>query len=169
MGIVDVVGIGKWELTYFQKVIGKSYNSRQVGSIEPIELPYLTEVSNFLVGASCFKSKPNWRRAGFLFRQLENVSIDDTVIFEGERLPFISVDAENKLIDLNKVQLATFSKSPSSFRLRFEPFKWIPEITLAIWEYRGNESDVDNVDNQSIEAIRAKLETIEYKIDQLWI
>ena len=57
-----------------------------------------------------------------------------------------------------------FPKLTSSYRLRFEAFPWIEQVTLAVWEYRGTETDTTE---DLINAVRSKLETIEFKVDNL--
>lgn len=165
---VNLNTLGAWELTYFKKLVSSPENEANykygVSYIDPIELPYLTECRIFLVGATSIKAKPSWYRAGYLYQQIEGVAISDSVIFEGiEGTPTTAIDATHKVIPLNSVQLVIFPKLASTCRLRFQPIRWLKEVTLAIWEYRGSESDSTE---DLINAVRAKLETIEFKIDQ---
>lgn len=158
---VNLTQLGAWELTYLRKFTGSSTRPH----LQPIELPYLTECRIFLIGATSLRAKPTWYRAGWLHQEIPNIYIDGAVIFEGlERIPSTSVDAASQLIPLNSVQLIIFPQLHHSYRLRFEPVPWLQEVTLAVWEYRGIESDSTE---DLIHTMRSKLETIEFKINQL--
>lgn len=163
---LDLTAVGAWELTYYQRVVGNPQNRRlRAPLIDPIEIPYLTDQRIFVVGASYLAAKASWARAGYLYQQIDGIRIDDTVVFNGlGQIPSAEIDYARFLINLNNIQLVIFQKITESYRLRFEPLPWIPEITLAIWEYRGTESDSTD---DLINAVRSKLETIEFKIDNL--
>lgn len=163
----DLTALGAWELTYFQKLVGEkpSNSIRGIPWIEPLELPYLTDKHVFLVGASWINAKPTWIRAGYFYQQISDIRVDGTVIFEGiGSNPTTEVDGAHHLIKLNTVQLVIFPKLLGSYRLRFEALPWIQQITLAVWEYVGVET---NSTEDLIQSVRAKLETIEYKINNL--
>ncbi|MEH2414480.1 hypothetical protein [Nostoc sp.] len=163
---VDLKAAGAWELTYYQKHTGNLNNRRiQAPLLEPIELPYLTDKHLFLVGVASSKAKPSWVRAGYLYQQIDGIRIDDTLIYEGlGTVPSTEVDYNRRMIKLNAIELVQFSKITENYRLRFEAMPWIQEITLGIWEYVGTESDSTE---DLIQSVRAKLETIEFKIDNL--
>ncbi|ARV63376.1 hypothetical protein BZZ01_32780 (plasmid) [Nostocales cyanobacterium HT-58-2] len=158
---VNLTQLGSWELTYFQKLQSPSGNT----SIESVELPYLTDCHIFLVGATSLRAKPTWYRAGWLHQQINGVAVDDTVVFEGlERIPTTTVAATQRVIPLNSMQLVIFPHLTSAAQLRFEPVRWLRELTLGVWEYRGVQSDSTE---ELLQTVRTKLETIEFKIDQL--
>jgi len=149
--------LGSWELTYLQR-----FNANQ--RLEPIELPFLTDCHIFLVGATSLKAKPTWYRAGWLHQEIDGVVVDDAVIFEGlNHTPTIAIDASQQAVPLNSIQLVIFPRLTSAARLRFEAVPWLRELSLGIWEYRGAESDSTE---DLIEVVRAKLETIEFKLNQ---
>jgi hypothetical protein len=162
---LDLTGFGVWELTYFQKFQGDAQNKRyRLPLIEPVEIPYLTDKHLFLVAATYLKAPPNWQRAGYLYQQIDGIRIDDSVVFEGlGSNSSTAVDAQRQLLRLNTIQFVNFVKLTETYRLRFEALPWIPELTLGIWEYLGIESDTNE---DLLNAVRAKLETIEFKIDQ---
>lgn len=163
MEIINLSGLGNWELTYFQKHTGDLRNKGKAPLIEPIELPYLTDNNHFLVGATNVKAPLTWIRAGYFVQQIAGVSVDDTVIFDLPRVPTLEVDGAKELIKLNTVQYVNFPKLSSDYRLRFDPVSWMPEITLAVWEYRGPIADSTA---ETLDAIRAKLEVIDFKLSQ---
>lgn len=162
----NLTGLGVWELVYFKKLVGDKENrKRGLPYIFPVEIPYLPESRIFIVGASSLKAKPTWYRAGYFHQEIDGVKVDDTVVFEGlGRVPSISVDATTEVIPLNVVKLIVFPKLANSYRLRFESVPWLEELNLAIWEYTGVESESTE---DLLEAVRAKLEVLEFKIDQL--
>jgi hypothetical protein len=163
---LDLTAVGAWELTYYQKLVGNPQNRRiRVPLIDPVELPYLTDKHVFLVGATWIGAKPSWVRAGYFYQQINGIRIDDTIIYEGlGTVPSAEIDGDRRLIKLNTIELVVFPKLSNSYRLRFEALPWIEQVTLGVWEYRGTESDSTE---DLINAVRAKLETIEFKIDQL--
>lgn len=162
---LNLSGIGNWELIYFQQFVGDG-QQRRLGNpfIEPIQLPTTTTSHVFLIGASYLEAKPSWSRAGWFYQEVGDINIDNSVIFEGDRSPTTNIDTNRQLIRLNTTQLIIFPKLSDSYKLRFEPFPWIPKITLAVWEYLGTETDTTE---ELINAVRAKLETIEIKIENL--
>lgn len=163
---LDLTAVGAWELTYYQKLVGNPQNRRiRAPLIDPVELPYLTDKHVFLVGASWLNAKPSWVRAGYFYQQISGIHIDDTVIFEGlGQVPSTEIDGTRHLIKLNAIELVIFPKLTSNYRLRFEALPWIEQVTLGVWEYLGTEIDTTE---DLVNAVRAKLETIEFKIDNL--
>lgn len=166
--------LGSWELVYQRQLQSASNNllfgvqrprGARIPYIDPVEIPLIPTSRIFLVGTFSRDAKPTWYRAGYLTQEILGVKVDDTVVFEGlNSSPDTTVDADNRVIGLNKVQLVVFPKYSSSFALRFETVAWIKSLNLTIWEYRGQESDTIE---ELIQATRAKLEAIEYKIDNL--
>lgn len=158
--------LGSWELMYLKKLVGSNEGDYRYGAprIYPVELPWLTHSRIFLVGATSIKAKPNWYRAGYLAQQVDGVPVNDAVVFEGmQATPTTAIDASQRVIPLNSMQLVIFPRLADSYRLRFTPVHWLKEFTLGIWEYRGTESDSTE---DLIQVVRAKLETIEFKLEQ---
>lgn len=162
----DISSPGAWEIFYYQKLTGNPQNRRiKAPIIDPVELPFTTDKHILLAGATSSKAKPTWLRAGYLYQQISGIHIDDTLIYEGlGQVPTTETDFNRRLIKLNSIELITYPRISNDYRLRFEAMPWIEEITLGIWIYTGIVSD--SVDD-SLQAIRAKLETIEFKIDNL--
>lgn len=159
---IDLSSANAWELLFHQKFsVNPLYRVKPY--LDPIELPFLTESRIFLVSTFSIRSRPTWYRAGYFSRQVEGIRIDDTVVFEGlERIPQTTADYGQTLIPLNLTKVVIFPKIPGSHRLRFEAVPWLSEFTLGVWEYKGIESDSTE---DLIEAVQAKLEVIEFKID----
>ncbi|MEH2086120.1 hypothetical protein [Nostoc sp.] len=164
--LADVGAVGAWELFYYQKLSGNLQNRRvKAPIIDPVELPFITDKHILLVGASSSKAKPTWLRAGYLYQQIGGIHIDDTIIYEGlGTVPSTETDFNRSLIKLNSIDLVRFPQITNDYRLRFEAMPWIEEVTLGVWVYTGIVSDSTE---ETLGAIRAKLETLEYKIDNL--
>lgn len=162
---LNLTGLGAWELTYFQQFQGDLQNKRiRAPLIDAIEIPYLTDKHLFLVAATYAQAPPTWQRAGYIYQQIDGIRINDAVVFEGlGNNSSTAVDAQRQLIRLNTIQFVDFTQITETYRLRFEPLPWMPKLTLGIWEYVGTETDTTE---DLLNAMRAKLETIEFKIEQ---
>ena len=163
---VNLTQLGSWELTYLKKLVASNSEDYRYGApyLAPLEVPYLTHCRIFLVAATSIKAKPSWYRAGYLAQQVDGVAVNDAVVFEGmQATPTTAIDASQRVVPLNSMQLVIFPKLADAYRLRFTPVRWLKEITLGIWEYRGTESDSTE---DLIQVVRAKLETIEFKLEQ---
>lgn len=140
--------LDSWELVY-QRQLNNNLSfgvqrprGARIPYIDPVEIPLIPTSRIFLVGTFSRDAKPTWHRAGYLTQEILGVKVDDTVVFEGlNSSPDTTVDADNRVIGLNKVQLVVFPKYSSSFALRFETVAWIKTLNLTIWEYRGTETN----------------------------
>ena len=160
---------GAWELTYAKKLV--SANNQPSGLFLPyldiVEIPYIPTSGIFLVGTFSLEAKPTWYRAGYLTQEIRSVKINDSVLFEGlPGSPDTTVDASTQVIGLNRIQLVILPKYSSNFSLRFEPVPWLKKLSFTLWEHKGTETD--SVE-ELLEATRVKLETIEFKIDNLGV
>jgi hypothetical protein len=135
---VDLQGLGKWELIYF----GNLQRQQGQSSIEPLELPFLAENRYLTVGAGSTTARPTWIRAGYMIQFLENINVDNRVIFPGSGNPGNTADAGTRLIKLNQIQIVTFPKLANSYRLFFQPVRWLTQLNLAVWQFTGTEIDV---------------------------
>lgn len=133
---VNLQGLGKWELVYS----GNFSLAESAKSLEPIEIPLLADNRYLIVGARSTLAKPKWIRAGYLTQFLENINVDDNVIFPGTGNPGNTVDTDTKLIKLNVIQLVVFPDlSSSHYRLFFTPVHWLKNLNLSIWQFTGEE------------------------------
>lgn len=166
MDLFNLTQLGSWELMYLKKLVGSNAGNYRYGAprIYPVELPWLTHSRIFLIGATSIKAKPSWYRAGYLHQQVDGVAINDSAVFEGmQATPTTAIDADQQVIPLNSLKLVIFPKLADAYRLRFTPVRWLNEVTLGIWEYKGTENDSTE---DLIQVVRAKLEAIEFKLEQ---
>lgn len=68
-----------------------------------------------------------------------------------------NVEVDNRLVPLNQESIFQLSQFATSYALVFTPVRWLPNITIWVWEYTGVEPD----------ALQTDLERIESKIDNL--
>lgn len=135
---------GNFRLIYYQEHIGNSaYKGYKIPLIDLIELPFTVESRILAVGASFIAAPPTWHTAGYLFQEIGGIALDDSLIFPGVGGggPLAVLDATQKRITLNTIELHVFPRFASEHRYRFEPVRWLPRVTLGIWEYIGAESD----------------------------
>ncbi|MEH1905828.1 MAG: hypothetical protein V7L04_31735 [Nostoc sp.] len=125
---VTLQGLGKWELVYS----GTFSLSESAKSLEPREIPLLADNRYLVVGARSTLAKPTWIRAGYLTQFLENINVDDNVIFPGTGNPGNTVDTDTKIIKLNVIQLVIFPDLATTYRLFFTPVRWLKNLNLSI-------------------------------------
>lgn len=132
---VSLQGLGKWELVYS----GSLSLAESAKSLEPIEIPLLADNRYLVVGARSTLAKPTWIRAGYLTQFLENINVDDNVIFPGTGNPANTIDTDTKVIKLNVIQLVIFPDLATTYRLFFAPVRWLKNLNLSIWQFTGEE------------------------------
>ncbi|MBC7971539.1 MAG: hypothetical protein H7Z11_15695 [Verrucomicrobia bacterium] len=163
---VDLSGLSSWELSYSQKLVGDPANYRRkpkIPCIAPLEIPFLFDSRIFLVGASNLQK--TWFRAGYLYYEVEGIKVDDRLVFtDFPSAASTAADASRHLVPLNSLDLVVFPRLSDQVRLRFEAVPWLEALTLAIWEYKGRESD--STEDQ-IEALRSQVATLDFKLDNL--
>lgn len=101
------------------------------------------------VGASSFRTRPNWK-LGFWLSMLVNLAGVGWAVAEEQAIP----------LGLKVIRFSAFSPQ---FQLSANIPKWHEEMSIKIWEYSGPETDVLNLQQQT----QLKLDQIETKIDQL--
>lgn len=162
---IDLSGVGSWELSYSESFQGTPSNYRKrpkVPCIAPIEIPFLFDARIFLVGASNLQK--TWFRAGYLYYEVEGIKVDDRVVFtDFPSASSTAADAFRQLIPLNSLDIVIVPRLSEQIRLRFEPVPWLESVRLAIWEYKGQES---NSTDDLIESLRAQVATIEFRLEQ---
>jgi hypothetical protein len=153
-------------LIYYQQLIGVESNRRsRTPMIDPVEVPVTIAGRVLAVGATYIQAPPTWNVAGFLYQELDQIALNDSLVFPGiGGGGQTALDTGSRRVLLNNMQLYVFPRLASEHRYRFEAMRWIPRLTLAIWEYIGTESDSDT---ETLEAIRVDLARLEVKVDSL--
>ena len=156
---------GAFRLVYAQKLIGDKRNAEiRAPMIDPIELPVTIASRILIVSAASIKARPSWRVAGTLFQQVGGVGIDDSITYGFGPSGASVVDVGQRRILLNNTELHVFPKFATEHRFRFEAVRWLPEVTLGIWEYIGTEADTTE---ELLQTVKVDLVRIEAKINQL--
>jgi len=158
--------VGNWRLVYYQQLVGDPANQRsRTPLIDPVEIPVTLASRALAVGATYLQAPPTWNVAGYLYQELDQISLDDSLVFPDLATGgATALDTNSRRVLLNNLQLYIFPKLATEHRYRFEAMRWIPRLTLAIWEYIGAESDSET---EFFETIRADLVRIEAKVDSL--
>ncbi|KAM3102101.1 MULTISPECIES: hypothetical protein [unclassified Phormidesmis] len=162
----DLSEAGNWRLIYYQQHVGdKSKSKIRAPMIDIIELPITIASRVLAVGASYLDAPPSWNTAGYFYQEVGGVSLDDTLIFPGLSGSSSSVlDGAKRRITLNTIELHIFPRLATEHRYRFEAMRWMPKITLGVWEYIGAESDTTE---ELLQALRVDLARIEMRINNL--
>lgn len=157
---------GNWQLIYYQVHAGNLANrGTKIPMIEVIELPVTIASRILAVGASYLAAPPSWYTAGYFYQEVRGIRLDDTLIFPGVSGGSPAVlDASKRRITLNTIELHIFERLASEHSYRFEPMKWLPKITLGVWQYVGIEADSTE---ELIETLKVDLTRIEVKVDNL--
>ncbi|MCY7272384.1 MAG: hypothetical protein LH702_01225 [Phormidesmis sp. CAN_BIN44] len=157
---------GNWRLIYYQLHVGdKANRNTKIPMIEVIELPITVASRILAVGASYLEAPPSWYVAGYFYQEVQGIRLDDTLIFPGVTGGSGAVlDASKRRITLNTIELHIFNRLASEHSFRFEAMRWIPRITLGVWEYLGTETDSTE---DLIQTLKVDLTRLEVKVDNL--
>lgn len=156
---------GNWRLMFLQQFQGNinDWRNYRIPEIDPIEIPFTIEGRLLAIGATYLEARPSWRFAGVMTQEVP-VSLDDTLIFPGVGGGSTAIDTSSRRIPLNSTNLQVFPRYATEHRYRFEPYGWIPKLTLGIWEYIGPE--VDSILEQ-IESLKVDIARVELKLNGL--
>jgi hypothetical protein len=162
---VNLSDAGSWRLVYYQQHVGVEANRRsRTPMIDPIDLPITIASRVLAVGATYLQAPPTWNLAGFFYQEVA-VSLDDAPVFPGlAGVPTTTLDSSKRRIGLNAIELHIFPRLASEHRYRFEPVRWMPRLTLGVWEYIGPETDSTE---ELLQTLRVDLARIEFKVDRL--
>lgn len=139
-----------WQLVYNET--REQVKGRIRGTYIPIpvfEIPFLFASPTILILPLSRKGRSTWRFAGYLAQRFQVGS-------GGNASALPTVDADVYRLRLNRTKLITFEEYKSNYEVTFEPFYWMKDIELKIWEYTGPVRTLRN----SIETIRSKVDEI---------
>ena len=158
--------VGNWRLVYYQQLVGDQRNRRsRTPMIDPIEIPVTIESRVLAVGATYLQAPPTWNVAGYIYQELDQIALNDSLVFPDIATGGLTaLDTNSRRVLLNNLQLYIFPRLATEHRYRFEAMRWIPRLLLAIWEYTGAENDSES---EFFEVLRTDLVRLEAKIDAL--
>ncbi|PSB20555.1 hypothetical protein C7B65_06520 [Phormidesmis priestleyi ULC007] len=133
--------------------------------IDIIEIPVTIPGRILAVGASYIAAPPTWHVAGYFYQEVGGVALDDALVFPGVGgSPTAVLDASKRRIVLNTIEMHVFTRFATEHRYRFEAMRWIPRLTLVVWEYIGAETDSTE---DLLQTVRVDLARVEFKVNQL--
>lgn len=163
---IDFTGPNKWQRVYFNRFEGNPNNARiKAGLIDPFEVPLTFEQHVLAITAFSSNIKPRWRTAGYLTQTYCGIDFNDTSITATDTSPTSGVDAANKRIGLNTVELVILPRLASNFFLWFDPVPWLISLNFSIWEYQGIETP--NRIEELIETVKVDIIRVEAKVDAI--
>lgn len=126
-------------------------NSNVYVPLPPVDVPIALEKPLIAISTSSFNALPKWVTGGWVSQKI-NTGL--TVSNIGDAI------LTNQRVFLNKLSLFQFPMDlASSYLLTYNFPRWIFDLSIAIWEYQGDTSEVDN--------IAGTLQRIEQKIDDI--
>jgi hypothetical protein len=126
------------------------------GKYAPIErliLPTVLDARVIAVGTSSTTSPAYWRYAGNLIQRHQISSVGNGLV----------LGKETKCL-LNSFALIEMSLITPTYQLVYDVPAWIRSISLTVWAYKGPATDTTE---ELIQALRAKAEVINFKLDVL--
>lgn len=161
---IDFTGTNKWQRVYFEQFVGDKNNYKiKAGLIQPFEIPLLFDQHLLAISASSRDAKPRWRTAGYLTQTYAGIALEGGGVTDTPSTPTYGVDAANKRIGLNTIELVNLPKLSADFYLWFDPVHWLPSLTLSIWEYQGIETP-DRIE-ELLETVKIDVARVELKLD----
>ncbi|BAU09700.1 hypothetical protein LEP3755_01730 [Leptolyngbya sp. NIES-3755] len=160
-----LVESGSFRLVYLRKHIGnKELAKIRAPMIEMIELPITIASRVLIVSAVHIAAKPSWRVAGTLFQEVAGVGVNAAATYGFGPAGTAVVDVSRRTILLNSTELHIFPKLATEHRYRFEAVRWLPDVTLGVWEYIGPETDTTE---ELLQTVKVDLVRVENKINIL--
>lgn len=163
---IDFTGPNKWQRVYFNRFEGNPNNAKiNAGLIEPFEVPLTFEQHVLAITAFSSNIKPRWRTAGYLTQTYSGVDFNSNPITATDTSPTSGVDAANKRIGLNTVELVIFPQLANNFFLWFDPVPWLKSLNFSIWEYQG--SITPTRVEELVETVKVDIARVEFKINAI--
>lgn len=147
--ILDCSNASYWQEAYTVDLVAANSVPGYFIRIPRHQIPTIFNSHTLAVGASSFRTRPNWK-LGFWLSMLVNLSGVGWAVTEERAIP----------LGLKVVRFSAFSPQ---FKLQADIPKWHEEMSIKIWEYNGPEADMLDLQEQT----QLKLDQIETKIDQL--
>ena len=161
----DFATLGNWELVFSQVLQGDIQRWKRrpkLAAIAPVDLPIQFTSRVFVITA--VNLQLTYYRAGTLMCEVGGLPFQDAPVYGGNAEPTTGAIVDKRQILLNTNELVIFPRYSSNLYLTFEPMPWIDRLTLYLWQYTGGDSDAVE---EKVDAMRAQLSTVEFKVDQI--
>lgn len=133
--VLQLTGQGNWFQIYDESRTAVAATPQGAYySIPAFEIPFTLERHVLAVRCLSPTAKSTWRFAGTFSQRFQ-------VGTGGTASPLPVVDATSVGLRLNRTKLIVFKKYTTNYQLLFENVRWLKDLRLTIWEYRGIESD----------------------------
>jgi hypothetical protein len=149
----DLGNSQSWQLVYDETRDAPQPAPGYYSPMERLILPTLLESRVIAVGTSSSTSPPRWRYAGTLIQRHQLAAIGGGLVL-GKEVRCL----------LNTFSLVEMPLLTPTYQLVYDVPPWIRSISLAVWAYNGA---VEDTTENLIQALRAKAELIDFKIDFL--
>jgi hypothetical protein len=148
----DLTAPGVWEQVYNETKTAQKPSPSTFISIPRISMPILLHERVLVVGISSLNVKPNWRFSGTLTQRLLIPSLGIGV-----------VDGHKQTLRINALSLIVLPALTPDYRLDFDVFPWIRDVSIAVWRFIGPEVDelIEFMKTVKIDVLR-----VEAKLDR---
>lgn len=150
--LADLKNDNNWQQVYQDS---KTVTYDAVGGYSPLpafEIPITFDKLIIAVRTLSAGAKYSWRFSGVLTQRMQ---------LGGGATPLPVASLSYNRLRINRSHLLHFPNYNTDYELLFEPYYWIKNINLTIWEYVGPLTEY------VLEAIKNDLSQIETKIDNL--
>lgn len=149
----DLTAPGVWEQVYDGTVEAMKPTPDTYVPIPRITIPILLHERVIVVGTSSVNARPNWRFSGTLSQRLVISGLGPGL-----------VDGYKQTLRINALSLIVLPLLTPDYRLEYDVFHWIRDISLSVWRYVGNEQDELA---ELIESVKVDVIRVENKLDRL--
>jgi hypothetical protein len=149
----DLTAPNVWEQVYDGGATAQQPGSDVYIPIPRITIPIILHERVIVVGTSSVDSRPNWRFSGTLSQRLVIPSLGSGL-----------VDGHKQNLRINALSLIVLPILTPDYRLEYDVFHWIRDISLSVWRYVGEEQDALA---ELIETVKVDVIRVENKLDRL--
>lgn len=121
---LDLGNSANWELVHESFHVGAPAPNGYT-PIPPVEINTTFTTPIIAVGAESQQARSWWRKGGDLYQVIDVPGSD-----------FVTIDGSKIFVPINNARVFRFDLD-CSYRLRFEPSWWHPEISLSIYRFIG--------------------------------
>lgn len=149
----DLTAPGVWEQVYDGNIAAQQPGPGIFLPIPRITIPLILHERVIVVGTSSVDFRPNWRFSGILSQRLVIPALGTGL-----------VDGHKQTLRLNALSLIVLPVLTPDYRLDYDVFHWIRDISLSVWRYMGPEQDALA---ELIETVKVDVIRVENKLDKL--
>jgi hypothetical protein len=149
----DLTAPNVWEQVYDGTIAAQQPAPGIFIPIPRISIPIILHERVIVVGTSSMNARPNWRFSGTLSQRLVLPSLGSGL-----------VDGHKQTLRINALSLIVLPILTPDYRLEYDVFHWIRDISLSVWRYVGEDQDALT---ELIETVKVDVIRVESKLDKL--